>query len=324
MVPAPGLAVPTLDDVVAARDLIADAVRPSPLVRLENAHPSADVYLKLECLQPIGSFKLRGALNALRQADGGDLMEGVVTASAGNMAQGVCWAARRSGVRATVVMPDSAPPTKVRAVERLGGRIVSVPYDRWWRVLQDRVLAGLPGKFIHPVADQAVIEGNATIGLEIAESLDRVDTVLVPFGGGGLISGIASALVALRPATRVLGCEVETAAPLTASLQAGRALTVDYRPSFVDGISAREVLPAMWPLLEQLVDGSRVVSLAAVAAAIRLLLERQSVLAEGAGAAPVAAALEEPSLDGVVVCVISGGNLDPAALVPILKGEFDA
>lgn len=321
---APALEVPTLEDLEAARDLIADAVFPSPLLRLENAHPSADLYVKLECLQPIGSFKLRGALNAVRQADGSRLMEGgVVTASAGNMAQGACWAAQRTGVRATVVMPDSAPTTKVEAVKRLGGRIVSVSYDRWWQVLRDRSFPGLDGLFVHPVADQAVVEGNGTIGLEIAERLDRIDTVLVPFGGGGLISGIAAALSALRPSARVLGCEVETAAPLAASLAAGRAMRVEHRASFVDGIGAKEVLPAMWPLLERLVAGSRVVSLAAVAGAIRWLIDRQCVVAEGAGAAPLAAALADPTLDGVVVCIVSGGNLDAATLVSILEGEFD-
>jgi len=322
-VPIQNLVVPTLEDIETAREFIEDAVRPSPLLRLENVHSSADIYLKLECLQPIGSFKLRGALNAMRQLDGARLLEGVVTASAGNMAQGVSWAARRSGVRATVVMPDTAPTTKVRAVRRLGGEIVSVSWDRWWQVLQDRSLPGLSGHFIHPVADQTVIEGNGTIGLEIAESLDRVDTVLVPFGGGGLVCGIAAALAELRPDTRVFGCEVETAAPLAASLEAGRAVAIERRASFVDGIGGKEVLPAMWPLIERLVAGSRVVSLAAVVRAIRLLIDRQSVVAEGAGASSVAAALADPTLEGVVVCVVSGGNLDEETLVSILEGDLD-
>jgi threonine dehydratase len=316
------LRVPTLDDIRSARELIADAVAPSPLLRLADAHPSADIYLKLECLQPIGSFKLRGALNAIRQHDGARLMEGAVTASAGNMAQGLAWAGRQAGVRTTVVMPDSAPMTKRRAVERLGGRIVSVPFDRWWQVLRERRYPGLPGLFVSPVADQHMIEGNGTIGLEIAEQLPRIDAVLVPFGGGGLVSGIAAALQESHESASVLACEVETAAPLAASMAAGRPTTIQRCPSFVDGIGTSEVLEEMWPLLEQLVAGTRVVSLPAIARAIRLLVDRQSVVAEGAGAASVAAALGDPTLEGVVVCVVSGGNIDADVLATILRGEM--
>ena len=260
-------------------------------MRLNADGAPGEIWLKLENLQPIGSFKLRGAANAMRLAGPEGLRDGVYTASAGNMAQGVAWSARELGVPAAVVVPDHAPATKLAAIERLGGRIVKVPFDRWWQVIPEHSFPGLDGLFIHPVADRAVMAGNGTVALEILEDLPDVDTVLVPFGGGGLSCGIASALAALRPEARVFGCEVETAAPLAASLAAGSPQTVDYQPSFVDGIGGKSLLPEMWPLASTLLAGARVVPLEAVAAAVRLLAERHRVIAEGAGATSVAAAL---------------------------------
>lgn len=276
--------------------------------------------MKLENLQPIGSFKLRGAGNAMALARPEDLAKGVYTASAGNMAQGVAWNARRLGIPCAVVVPDHAPHTKLAAIERLGARIVKVPFERWWRVLVEHEYPELEGLFVHPVSDPAVIAGNGTIGLEILEDLPDVDTVLVPYGGGGLSCGIASALHALRPATRVFACEVETAAPFAASLAAGRPVSVDYAPSFVDGIGGKSMLPEMWPLASSLLDGSIVVSLAETAAAVRLLAMRARVVAEGAGATSVAAALTGKAGSGKVVCVVSGGNIDPEKLARILEG----
>ncbi len=245
------------------------------------------------------------------------LARGVWTASAGNMAQGVAWNARRLGIPCTVVVPDHAPQTKLAAIERLGGRVVKLPFARWWNVIVEHEYPGIEGLFIHPVADRAVIAGNGTIGLEILEDLPDVDAVLVPWGGGGLSCGIASAMRALRSATRVFACEVETAAPLSASLEAGEPVAVDYTPSFVDGIGGRSLLPEMWPLAKALVDAALVVSLEEVAAAVRLLVERAHVVAEGAGATPVAAALREPR-SGKIVCVVSGGNIEPSTLASIL------
>ena len=314
------LAIPTLERIREAREVIADAVLVTPLVRLQVPHPNADIYLKLENLQPVGSFKLRGALHAIRTSENPSLIQGVWTASAGNMAQGVAWAARQAGLRATVVMPQSAPDTKRRAIERLGGRIVSMPFDRWWRVLEERVYPGMDGLFVHPVADQAVIEGNGTIGLELCDDLERLDAVLVPFGGGGLACGIAAALRELRPEARVLGCEVETARPLAASLAAEGPCAIDRRPSFVDGIGGKSLLPEMWPLVRELISGARLTSLGAVSEAIRQLIDLHQVVAEGAGATSVAAALNDPTLTGNVVCVVSGGNLDAADLEVILGG----
>jgi threonine dehydratase len=291
----------------------------TPLVRLEVDGPSR-IFLKLENLQPIGSFKIRGSGNALALAEEKALARGVWTASAGNMAQGVAWNARRLGVPCTVVVPETAPRAKLDALERLGARIVPIPFERWWQVLVDHAYPGLEGVFVHPVSDPKVIAGNGTIGLEIFEDLPEADAVLVPYGGGGLSSGIASALKALSPRARVFGCEVETAAPLAASLAAGRPSAVAYTPSFVDGIGGRGLLPDMWPLVKSVLAGALVVSLDETAAAIRLLASRARVVAEGAGAASVAAALSPHAPSGTIVCVVSGGNIDASVLAAILAG----
>jgi threonine dehydratase len=316
----PALEAPELAEIRAARERLAGVATRTPLVRLNVEDAPAEIHLKLECLQPIGSFKLRGAGNAMALADPEALARGVWTASAGNMAQGVAWCARRRGVPCTVVMPDHAPQTTQAAVERLGARAIKVPFDAWWQALVDRRHPGVEGAFIHPVSDRAVMAGNGTIGLEILEDLPDVDAVIVPFGGGGLSCGIASALEVLRPQARVYACEVETAAPLHAALEARGPTAIDYRPSFVDGIGGKGVLAEMWPLARRLLAGSLVVSLEAVAGAIRLLVERNHVVAEGAGAAPVAAALSGRAGRGKVVCVVSGGNIDLARLALILQG----
>jgi threonine dehydratase len=289
-------------------------------VRLDVDAPG-EIHLKLECLQPIGSFKLRGAGNAMALARRETLAHGVYTASAGNMAQGVAWNARRLGIPCTVVVPDHAPAAKLSAVERLGARIVKVPMERWWQVLVEHHYPGIDGLFIHPVSDPAVIAGNGTIGLEILEDLPDVDTVLVPWGGGGLSCGIASALLPLRPSAKVYGCEAKTAAPLQASLAAGRPVAVDYTPSFVDGIGARGLLPEMWPLAKALIAGSLVSSLDEIAAALRLIVARARVVAEGAGATSVAPALAGRAGTGKIVCVVSGGNIDSSVLATILRGD---
>ena len=309
-----------LAEIRAARERIAGSALRTPLVRLELPDAPAELYLKLENLQPIGSFKLRGAGNAMAQAGREALARGVYTASAGNMAQGVAWNARRLGVACSVVVPDNAPRAKLDAIERLGARIVPVPYERWWQVLVEHRYPGLDGVFIHPVSDAAVIAGNGTIGLEIHEDLPDVDAVVVPYGGGGLSCGIASALRALHPGARVFAAEVETAAPLAASLAAREPRVIEHRPSFVDGIGGRSVLAEMWPLASTLLAGSIVVALAEIAAAVRLLATRARVVAEGAGAAALAAALTGKAGNGRVVCVVSGGNIDAVKLAKILEG----
>jgi threonine dehydratase len=313
---------PRPEEIAQARERIAGAALRTPLLPLEIAGTRARLYLKLENLQPIGSFKLRGALNALRLADPAQLRNGVYTASAGNMAQGVAWGARAMGIPCTAIVPDQAPPTKLDAIERLGAKIVKVPFEAWWRVLEEHGAPGMDGLFLHPVANPGVIAGNGTIGLEILEDLPDVDSILVPFGGGGLLSGIAIAVLAKRPAARIYACEVETAAPLSAALHAGSPRTIDHRPSFVDGIGGRGVLPEMWPMVRGLAEGSIVVTLEEVAAAIRLLVERIRIVAEGAGAAPVAAALKGGAEGKKIVCVVSGGNIDSKKLAKILSGEM--
>jgi threonine dehydratase len=195
-----------------------------------------------------------------------------------------------------------------------------VPYERWWQTIVEHSYPGLDGVFVHPVSDPAVIAGNGTIGLEILEDLPDVDTVLVPFGGGGLSAGIATAIRALTPNAAVYGCEVDTAPSLSAALAAGKPTRIERTPSFVDGIGGMGVLAEMWPLVSVVLSGALVSSVADIAAAVRLNAERARVVAEGAGAAAVAAALHH-NVAGKVVCVVSGGNIDAAKLATILEGR---
>ena len=311
-----------LEAIRAARGRIAGAVIRTPLIRLNVDDAPAEIYLKLENLQPIGSFKLRGAGNAIASASTEQLADGVWTASAGNMAQGVAWHARQKGLPCTAVVPDHAPDAKLAAITRLGGQIVKVPFDTWWQIIVTHAFEGMNGFFVHPVSDPAVMAGNGTIGLEILEDLPEVDAVVIPFGGGGLSAGIASAIRAIKPDTKLYACEVETAAPLAPSLAAGAPQTVSYTATFVDGIGSGGLLPDMWPLVSRLLDGSLAVALAEIAAAIKLLVERNRVVAEGAGATPVAAALSGHAGAGKIVCVVSGGNIDSFKLAKILKGEL--
>ena len=311
----------SIEEIRSARERIADAILRTPLVPLATDSPAGEIWLKLENLQPIGSFKLRGAANAMRLASPETLRAGVVTASAGNMAQGVAWNARRMGVPCTVIVPDHAPAMKLAAIERLGGKIIQLPHDRWWQTIVDHGHPDVPGFFVHPVSDPAVIAGNGTIGLEILEDLPDADAVLVPYGGGGLSCGIAMALSGSGSRAKTFACEVETAAPLSASLAAGRPVSTEYAPSFVDGIGARTLLEEMWPLASTVLAGSLIASIAQIRAAVRLLVARVRVVAEGAGATPLAAALAGKAGKGKIVCVISGGNIDPEKLGEILTTE---
>jgi threonine dehydratase len=309
-----------LDAIESARDRIAGAALRTPLVRLHMDAP-AEIWLKLENLQPIASFKIRGAANAVRAADRAEVDAGLVTASAGNMAQGVAWIARELGVPATIVVPESAPETKLAAVGRLGGRVMRVPYGDWWRTIEESRVPGLEGLFVHPVVDERVMAGNGTIALEILEDLPDPEAVVVPYGGGGLVTGIASALRALRPETRVYAVEPETGAALNAALAAGEPTEIDYRPSFVDGAGSPRVLPGMFSRVRELIDGAFTASPDETAAAVRLLAERTRVVAEGAGALAPAAALAGRAGEGKVVCIVSGGNIDLSTLAPILAGR---
>ena len=309
-----------LAEIEAARDRLAGSVVRTPLVRLELEDAPAEIYLKLENLQPIGAFKLRGAGNAMLLASPQELARGVWTASAGNMAQGVAWWARKLGVPCTVVLPDTAPQTKIDAIRRLGGEMIEVTFDEWHEVFRTHTFEGLDGLHVHAFSDDAVMAGNGVIGLEILEDLPDADVILAPYGGGGLSCGIASATRTLAPSCKVFAAEVATGAPLAASLEAGTPVQVDYTPTFVDGIGGPEVFDEMFELARELLDGSLVASLDEVTDAVRLLAARARVVAEGAGATPVALARSGSAGKGKVVCVVSGGNIDSSKLAEILSG----
>ncbi|HEV7641426.1 MAG TPA: threonine/serine dehydratase [Gaiellaceae bacterium] len=310
-----------VEEIRRARRVLEGTAIRTPLIRLD-VDSDAEIWLKLELLQPVRSFKIRGAGNAILQATDAELAGGVLTASAGNMAQGVAYAARLRGVPATIVVPEHAPQTKIDAIERYGGRVIRVPYEEWWQVLVTGRYEGAEGLFIHPVDNDRVMAGNGTIGLELLEQLDGFDTVAVPYGGGGLLTGIASAVKQARPDVRFFAVEPETGAPATATLRAGTPTAVEYTPSFVDGSGSRELIPRVWEQASELLDGAVSMPIAQVADTVRLIAERSRVIAEGAGALAAAAALNG-RLDGAksVVCIVSGGNIDPAVLSRILIGE---
>ncbi|MGO9822741.1 MAG: threonine/serine dehydratase [Solirubrobacteraceae bacterium] len=307
-----------LSEIEAARDRIADVAVRTPLIRLPLDDAPAEIYLKLETLQPINSFKIRGATNAVRKAAPALRERGLLTASAGNMAQGVAWVARELGLTATIAVPEHAPETKLAAIERLGGRVLKVPYDDWWQAIVTGRIEGLEGLFVHPVADEGVMAGNGTIGLEIVEDLPDVDAVVIPVGGGGLTVGIASAIKALRPQAKIYTAEPATGAALHAALAAGEPTDVDYQVSFVDGSGSRRVLDDMWPRLQEVVDAGFSVPTERTEAAVRTLAERVRVIAEGAGALATAVALAGEAGGGKVVCIVSGGNINLGTLAEIL------
>jgi threonine dehydratase len=312
----------SLAAVREARSVIADSAIRTPLIRMNFSDAPAEIYLKLENLQPIGSFKIRGAANAISRLRPEQLERGVVTASAGNMAQGVAWCARKLGIPCTVIAPATAPDAKVSAIERLGGQVIKVTFDEWWKAFEQRSFPGVEGTFIHSFDDPHVMAGNGTIALEILEDLSDVDAVVIPWGGGGLTCGIASVLRELRPQCKVFTAEVATAAPFAASLAAGEPTSIDYQPSWVDGIGAKAVFPQMFERARQLVEGALVADLPSIANALRLIAQHNHIIAEGAGACPVACTLNGAAGPGKIVCIISGGNINPSKLAHILTSEF--
>jgi threonine dehydratase len=309
---------PTVAQVREAHQSIAGAAIRTPLVRLNISDAPAEIYLKLENLQPIGSFKIRGAANAIAHMTASQLERGVVTASAGNMAQGVAWRARELGIPCTVIAPDTAPQTKISAIERLGGRVLKVSFDEWWRAFEERCYPGVDGTFIHAFDDLNVMAGNGTIALEILEDLPDFDAVVIPWGGGGLTCGIASVLRELKSKCKIFAAEVATAAPLIVAWKMGAPQVIEPQRSFVDGIGGKSVFPQMFQRARRLIDGPLLARVNDVAAALRLIAERNRVIAEGAGATPVACALAGLAGTGKVVCVVSGGNIDLAKLAEIL------
>ena len=305
----------------AQNNILGSAIR-TPLVPLNVALADTEIYLKLENLQPIGSFKLRGAINAMRSADPKTLEAGVWTASMGNMAQGVAWGAREMGVKATVVVPEDAARSKLAAMEELGASIRKIPRDAWFNlILYSHNYPGMTGLFIHPASNRHVMAGQGTIGLEILEDLPDVNAVVTPFGGGGLTAGVASSIRVLKPSTRRYACELDTGAPLAPSLKAGKPVTITAEPApkYASGFSgAPSVAEEMWPILSSVVDDSLLMSVKELATTIKLLVERNHIVAEGAGAAAVATALAGRAGNGKIACVVSGGHIDRDELNQIL------
>ena len=299
-----------IDD--AARHIYDPVIR-TPVVRLDE-----NVFLKLELLQPTGSFKLRGAMNALRSIPPADLKNGVWTVSAGNAGLGVAFAARRAGVPCSVLVMDTAPATKREGLAQLGARLVLAPYEECWRAVETHHSDRMTGAFIHPFDDRRFIAGNGTAGLEIVEQVPDVTAIVAAVGGGGLIAGVSVAVKARKPGVRMFGVEPETASPFAASVASGRPLTFEgWQRSFVDGAGGRSVLPGMWPILSRVVDESLVVSLDSIAAAMKLVANRCHVITEGAAACAVAAAVSG-RIKGTVVAIVSGGNIDLPAFASLV------
>jgi threonine dehydratase len=302
-----------------ARKHVYEAAIRTPLIRLNYDGP-AEIYLKLECLQPIGSFKIRGAYNAVRLLPEEQRSRGVWTVSAGNAAQGVALAAKRAGVPCKVLVMDTAPLAKLDAARRLGAEIVQATYDQCWKALGDRMHPAMNGTFVHPFEDDEFIAGNASAGLEILEDLPDVDAVVAGFGGGGLSCGIAAGLKERGSAAKVFAAEPETAAPLAYSFSQGSAQYFpNWKASFVDGCGGKSVFPRMWDVAHHLLAGSIICTLEEVRRAMKILAERNHIIAEGAGACAVAAGLSGKCGSGKVVCVVSGGNIDLSVFTKLVS-----
>ncbi len=302
-----------------ARKHVYEAAIRTPLVRLNYDGP-AEIYLKLECLQPIGSFKIRGAYNAVRLLPEEQRRNGVWTVSAGNAAQGVALAALKAGVPCKVLVMDTAPIAKLDAVRRLGGEIVQARFDVCWKALSDRTHPAMSGTFVHPFEDDEFIAGNASAGLEILEDLPEVEAVAAGFGGGGLSCGIAAAFKERGSKAKVFAAEPETAAPLARSLAAGSAQNFPgWKASFVDGCGGKSVFPRMWEIAHHLLADSIVCTLEEVRRAMKIVAERNHIICEGAGACAVAAGLSGKCGSGKIVCVVSGGNIDLSVFTQLMK-----
>jgi threonine dehydratase len=310
----------TLAEIQAARARIAKTIVRTPLVRLDLGPETPTIFLKLENLQPTNSYKLRGAVNAIAMLSEADRNRGVWTISAGNAGQGIAYAARQAGVPCTVVAIETAPKAKIERMRALGARLIPVSYETAWKALGDREFPGADGTFVHPFDDQNFIAGHATMGLDIFEDAPDALAVIAAIGGGGLITGVASALKALNPHIKVWGAEPETAAPLALSIARGSPQVFkDWQHSFVDGAGGQSVFPRMWERMHPVVDGCIVVSLDETRKAMRLMAEKARIIAEGAGALPLAAALTGKAGQGPIVAIVSGGNVDMAKFVDLIS-----
>ena len=310
----------TLTEIRAARERIAKTIVRTPLVRLDLGPDSPTILLKLENLQPTNSYKLRGAVNAVAMLSEADRKRGVWTISAGNAGQGIAYAARQAGVPCTVVAIETAPKAKIERMRALGARLIPVSYETAWKALGDREFPGADGTFVHPFDDQNFIAGHATMGLEIFEDAPDAVTVIAAIGGGGLITGVASALKALNPHIKVWGAEPETAAPLALSFSRGSPQVFkDWKHSFVDGAGGQSLFPRMWDRMQPVVNGCIVVSLDETKKAMRMMAEKARIIAEGAGALSLAAAMTGKAGQGPIVAIVSGGNVDMAKFVDLIS-----
>ena len=309
--PLPAIRPIELIEIKEAQKRIASTVLRTPLVRLEWGPDFPDIRLKLENLQPINAYKLRGAANAVALLSDAERKRGVWTISAGNAGQGVAYAARQAGVPCSVVVIETAPASKIERMRALGAKLIMVPHEVAWKAVGEHAFPGLEGTLVHPFDDNNFIAGHATIGLEILEDAPETAAVIASIGGGGLIAGVGSAIKALRPEIKIWGAEPETAAPAALSFTAGSPQVFhDWQPSFVDGAGGRSVFPRMWERMKPVVDGFLVVSLEETRKAMRVMAEKARVISEGAGALPLAAALTGKAGPGPIVCIVSGGNLD--------------
>jgi threonine dehydratase len=300
-----------LSEIHAARDRIADTIVRTPLVRLQLGREDPEIWLKLENLQPINAYKLRGAANAVASLSDSERRYGVWTISAGNAGQGVAYAARAAGVPCSVVVVETAPKAKLERMKALGADLIPVPYDVAWKALDERSFPGVDGTFIHPFDDDDFIAGHATMGLEILEDLPDAAAVIASIGGGGLITGIGSAIKAINPEIKIFGVEPETAAPAALSFRQGSPqVFTNWKASFVDGAGGQSMFPRMWERTKPVVDNYLVVTLEETKNAMRLMAEKARVISEGAGALPLAAALTGEAGQGPVVAIVSGGNID--------------
>jgi threonine dehydratase len=313
----------TLADIRAAQTRISDEILRTPLVPLIDDKLPADIYLKLENLQSVRSFKIRAASNAVKLTDTKQLKKGVWTISSGNFAQALAWYARKLDVKCTILVPEGISPAKEAAIKRLGAQTIPLSVSDALPVLSTRQYKGMDGKFIHPYSDSHIMAGNGTIGLEIFEDLPNLNTIVIPWGGGGLACGIASAIRPLKPDVKIFAAEIETCAPLTTAYKIGSIPDqISYTPSFVEGIGYPFLSPEMWKIAQELLDGVLVVGIEETIKAIRLLVERNSIIAEGAGAVSVAAALSGQAGTGIISCIVSGGNIDSSTLAQILQGKI--
>ncbi len=311
----------TIDKIFRASSVLKDIIRPTPLAKAYGIAPECDLYLKPENLQNTGSFKLRGSGYKIAMLSEEEKARGVIACSAGNHAQGVALAASKCGISSLICLPDSAPISKVEATKAYGAQVCLVPgvYDDAYRkALELKEEKGYT--FVHPFDDEYVIAGQGTIGLEIMNEMSDVDAVIVPIGGGGLISGVACAIKSISPQVKVYGVQAAGAPSMYNAIREGKRAALAGVATIADGIAVKEPGAVTYEMVRQYVDDIALVTEDEIAAAILALIEKQKMIAEGAGAVSVAAAMfhKFPIEGKKVVCLISGGNIDVTSLSRVI------